>query len=198
MILSFNKANSHTPTTSPSHWFSLIIRVTCATVFLCFSASSFICSKHATVWRSLSCSVQGLPQWASVREKLPVLFSDTGLNKQSTNTSYLMIWQGYVSISNLCCLKTLTASTIQLLYPSLIVPPMPRRNCQVTGQPTTGQGRPGQNRHIQFLRCVNDGSSSGICWEGGPLEAPGYLFKYIQMCYWSLEVVQWFGSQVHP
>lgn len=63
------------------------IRVTCATVFLCFSASSFICSKHATVWRSLSCSVQGLPQWASVREKLPVLFSDTEQNKQSTNTS---------------------------------------------------------------------------------------------------------------
>ena len=63
MILSYNKANSYTPTTSASHWFSLIIRVTCATVFLCFSASSFICSKHATVWRSLSCSVQGLPQW---------------------------------------------------------------------------------------------------------------------------------------
>ena len=34
-------------------------------------ASSFICSKHATVWRSLSCSVQGLPQWGSVREKQP-------------------------------------------------------------------------------------------------------------------------------
>ena len=67
--------------------------------------------------------------------------------------------------------------TIQLHYPSLIVSPMPRRSCQVTGQPTTGQGRPGQNRHIQFLRCVNvnDGSSSGICWEGGSLKAPGHL-----------------------
>ena len=52
---------------------------------------------------------------------------------------------------------------------------MPRRSCQVAGQPTTGQGRPGQNRHIQFLRCVNDRSSSGICWEGGSLKAPGHL-----------------------
>ena len=52
---------------------------------------------------------------------------------------------------------------------------MPRRSCQVAGQPTTGQGRPGQNRHIQFLRCVNDGSSIRKCWEGGCLKASGHV-----------------------